>query len=270
MRISYLVLGLMVCLLTTGSNPALAQNTGNVDRPANPASATHAKQEARQAADLDLDQLANMEVKVTSASKKEENLSDAPAAIYVITGEDIRRGGFTTLPEALRMVPGLYVAQTNSHAWQISTRGFNGINNNKMLLLVDGRSAYTPSYGGVYWDMQDVPLDNIERIEVIRGPGGTLWGANAVNGVINVITKSSDRTMGIMMSSSIDTDTGYTTTLQYGGQIGSSVTYRAYGKASYWETPGISFGIDPTQQLWPAAGRDARGLVDLPKGHSHR
>ncbi len=242
MKILSRILGPIVCLVAMGSNPALAQNTGNTDSSTNPPTDARATQEARQAADLDLDQLANMDVKVTSASKKEESLSGAPAAIYVLTGEDIRRGGFTTLPEALRMVPGLYVAQTNSHAWQISTRGFNGINNNKMLLLVDGRSAYTPDFGGVYWDMQDIPLEDIDRIEVIRGPGGTLWGANAVNGVINVITKSSDRTLGMMISSSLDMDTGYTTTLQYGGQIGTGVTYRAYGKASYWLPPASPSG----------------------------
>ena len=139
---------------------------------------------AQQAADLtqlSVDDLAK--IQVTSASKKAESLSEAPAAIYVLTNEAIRDGGFTTLPEALRTVPGLYVVQTNSHSWQVSTRGFSGIDNRKMLVLVDGRSVYSAAFGGVFWDLEDVPLENIDRIEVIRGPGGALWGANAVNGV---------------------------------------------------------------------------------------
>jgi iron complex outermembrane recepter protein len=125
---------------------------------------------------LSLDDLAN--VQVTSASRKSENLSQAPAAIYVLTSQAIREGGFMSLPDALRTVPGLYVAQTDAHTWQISARGFSDLNNNKMLVLVDGRSVYTPLYGGVYWDALDIPLENIDRVEVIRGPGGTLWGAN--------------------------------------------------------------------------------------------
>jgi len=121
-------------------------------------------------------------------TRKSEALFEAPAAIFVLTSEDIRRGGFTTLPEALRMVPGLYVAQITPHDWNISARGFTDVANDKMLVLVDGRSAYTPLHGGVNWDTIDLPLEDIDRIEVIRGPGGTLWGANAVNGVINIVT----------------------------------------------------------------------------------
>ncbi len=190
---------------------------------------------AQQAADLtqlSVDDLAK--IQVTSASKKAESLSEAPAAIYVLTGDAIREGGFTTLPEALRTVPGLYVVQTNSHSWQVSTRGFSGIDNRKMLVLVDGRSVYSPNFGGVFWDLEDIPLENIDRIEVIRGPGGTLWGANAVNGVINIVTKSADRTQGVTVSTSVDADTGYTGFVQYGGGVGNSLNYRIYGKASYW------------------------------------
>ncbi len=182
---------------------------------------------------LNIDDLAN--IQVTSASKKQENLAGAPAAIYVLTGDAIREGGFTTLPEALRMVPGLYVVQTNSHSWQISTRGFSGIDNRKMLVLVDGRSVYSPAFGGVFWDLQDIPLEDIDRVEVIRGPGGTLWGANAVNGVINVVTKAADRSQGITVSTSVDNRIGYSSLIQYGGRIGNSFHYRVYGKASYWE-----------------------------------
>ena len=144
-----------------------------------------------------------MNTKVTSASKQAESLSGAPAAIFVLTGEDIRRGGFATLPDALRMVPGLYVAQTNAHLWQVSARGFSDLDNNKMLVLVDGRSVYSPELGTVYWDTLDIPLENIERVEIIRGPGGALWGANAVNGVINTCHQErSSETQGMMVSTS--------------------------------------------------------------------
>lgn len=230
MRIPTITLGLMACLLSGVPKGVVAQNGPVPQR-----EGYTADQEAKQAADLDLEQLANVDVKVTSASKKSESLFQAPAAIHVLTGEDIRRGGFATLPEALRMVPGLYVAQSNSHAWQISARGFSGVSNNKMLVLIDGRSVYTPAFGGVYWDMQDVPLENVERIEVIGGPGGALWGANAVNGVINVVTKHTNQTRGAMVSTSYNSDIGYTSTVQFGGQATPALSYRLYGRASYWE-----------------------------------
>jgi iron complex outermembrane receptor protein len=197
-------------------------------------------QDATDLTQLSVDDLSK--VQVTSASKKTESLSEAPAAIFVLTQEMIRQAGITTLPEALRMVPGLYVTQTNSHAWQISTRGFSGINNRKMLVLVDGRSVYSPAFGGVFWDLEDIPLENIERIEVIRGPGGTLWGANAVNGVINIVTRSADRSAGITVSTSADLYTGYTSFIQYGGAMGDHLNYRVYGKASYWEPLDLSSG----------------------------
>ena len=203
--------------------------------------------------ELTLNDLAN--IQVTSVSRKSENLSQAAAAIYVLTGDAIREGGFTSLPDALRTVPGLYVAQTDDHIWQISARGFSDLNNNKMLVLVDGRSVYTPLYGGVYWDALDIPLENIERVEVIRGPGGTLWGANAVNGVINIVTKSAAEAQGAMVSASIDKDQGYTTTVRYGGGIGSVANYYAFGRTAYWQpfqAPGG--GSLPNRLLLPQAG----------------
>jgi iron complex outermembrane receptor protein len=204
-------------------------------------------------ADLSMEDLSN--IQVTSASKKPEKLSEAPAAIYVLTGEDMRRSGFTNLPDALRVVPGLYVAQTNSHTWQISTRGFSDLNNNKMLVLVDGRSMYTPEFGSVFWDVLDLPLEDIDRVEIIRGPGGTLWGANAVNGVINIVTKNANETQGTMVSSSADPEEGYTTTVQYGGRIGSSLSYRIYGRASYGEPLHAPTGGDlPDHIGMPQAG----------------
>jgi len=202
-----------------------------------------AAQEARQAAGLDLEQLANMSMNVTSVTRKSEALFEAPAAIFVLTSEDIRRGGFTTLPEALRMVPGLYVAQITPHDWNISARGFTDVANDKMLVLVDGRSAYTPLHGGVNWDTIDLPLEDIDRIEVIRGPGGTLWGANAVNGVINIVTKSSKETQGTTVSTTADVQEGYTNLTQYGGRAGDTFTYRAFGKSSYFEPLTSASGI---------------------------
>src|SRR5438094_276863 len=170
---------------------------------------------------LSLEELMSINVEVVSATKNSETLSQAPAAIFVLTAEDIRRGGFSSVPEALRMVPGLYVAKVNERWWTISARGFSDYLNNKMLVLVDGRSVYTPQFGGVYWDLQDLPLEDIERIEVIRGPGGTLWGANAINGVINIITKHSRDTQGVSVGTSVGIDEGYVASLRYGGHVGN-------------------------------------------------
>src|SRR5579862_2941665 len=169
--------------------------------------------------ELTLEELMSIKVEVVSASKKTEVLSQAPAAIFVLTAEDIRRGGFSSIPEALRMVPGLYVAKVNQRWWTISARGFSDYLNNKMLVLVDGRSVYTPQFGGVYWDIQDLPLEDVERIEVIRGPGGTLWGDNAVNGVINITTKHSRDTQGVSVVTSAGINEGYVASLRYGGKF---------------------------------------------------
>src|ERR1700733_12351638 len=149
-----------------------------------------------------LEELAN--IQVTSVSKKDQALSKAGAAVFVITQEDIRRSGMLNIPDLLRMVPGVDVARLDSNAWAISIRGFNDRYSNKVLVLIDGRSVYSENFSGVFWDQQNVPLEDIDRIEVIRGPGGTVWGANAVNGVINIITKSSRDTRGGL----ITTETG--------------------------------------------------------------
>src|SRR5271170_1627044 len=145
---------------------------------------------------LSLEQLSNIEV--TSVSKHAEPLQNAAASIYVISADDIRRSGATTLPEALRLAPNLEVARVNASQYAISARGFNNAIGNKLLVLVDGRTVYTPLFSGVFWDAQDVMLEDIDRIEVISGPGATLWGANAVNGVINIITKPSNGTQGAL------------------------------------------------------------------------
>lgn len=144
--------------------------------------------------DRSLEDLMNIEV--TSASKKEQKLSQVAAAVFVITQEDIRHSCATKIPDLLRMVPGLDVAQINANTWAISAPGFNLQFANKLLVLIDGRAVYSPLFGGVNWDVQDVTLEDIDQIEVIRGPGGALWGANAVNGIINIITKKAAATHG--------------------------------------------------------------------------
>src|ERR1700735_4114405 len=158
-----------------------------------------------------------MNVQITSVSKKEQKLSQVAAAVFVISQEDIRRSGATKIPDLLRMVPGLDVAQINANTWAVSARGFNLQFANKLLVLIDGRAVYTPLFGGVNWDTLDVPLEDIDRIEVIRGPGGAVWGANAVNGVINIITKKAAGTRGaLVVAGGGNTDQEFGTA-QYGG-----------------------------------------------------
>src|SRR5271156_1700019 len=188
-----------------------------------------------------LEQLMNIEV--TSVSKKAENISAAPAAIFVITGDDIRRGGFSSIPDALRTVPGLHVAQQSAHVWQVAARGFSSVFNHEMLVLIDGRLVYTPLFGGVWWDVQDPPLEDIDRIEVIRGPGGTLWGDNSVNGVINIIMKKSEDTQGGLVSTSAGVNEGYEPRVRYGGKLGNDATYRIYGTSNDWSPSVNAAGV---------------------------
>jgi len=181
----------------------------------------------RDLADASLEDLMNIEV--TTVSKKEQKLSQAPAAIYVITREDIRRSGMTAIPDLLRMVPGLQVGQMQAGAWGVSARGFNSQNSDKMLVLVDGRSIYSPIDKGVFWDEQDIPLEDIERIEVIRGPGATMWGANAVNGVVNIITKKAKDTQGSLAAASAGAGQ-LGAELRFGGSLGGDGYYRIFSK----------------------------------------
>ena len=171
-----------------------------------------------------------MNIEVTSVSMNPEKLLDAASAIQVVTGEDIRRSGATSLPEALRNASNLEVAQIDSRQWAISSRGFNNLFADKLLVLVDGRSVYTPLYAGVYWDVQDTVLEDVDRIEVISGPGATQWGANAMNGVINVTTKSAKDTQGALVVGGTGTDLSQSETLRYGGEIAPKVYYRVYAK----------------------------------------
>ena len=170
-----------------------------------------------------------MNIQVTSVSKNMENLEQTASAIQVITQADIRNSGAKTLPEALRLASNLQVAQVNSSQWAISARGFNNVLANKLLVLIDGRAVYTPMYAGVFWDVQNVLLEDVDRIEVISGPGGTLWGANAVNGVINVITKNSKYTKGLFAEAGAGSNFLGFASLRYGGQLNNKITYRVFG-----------------------------------------
>lgn len=194
--------------------------------------ATAAEPPIRQVSDLkklSLDELFNQQI--VSVSKQPERLAGAASAIQVITQEDIRRSGATSLPEALRLAPNLTVAQVDARQWAISARGFNNTTANKLLVLMDGRAIYTPLFSGVFWDAQDTMLEDIERIEVVSGPGGTLWGANAVNGVINIITKSAKDTQGTLVSGGGGAELNGFGAVRYGGTLGSNVFYRVYGKS---------------------------------------
>jgi iron complex outermembrane receptor protein len=209
-------LGGSTLLILTLAHPCWAQA---------PAPAEHSEEDLTQ---VSIENLMNIDV--TSVSKKEQKLSQVAAAIFVITQEEIQRSGATNIPDLLRVVPGLDVAQINASAWAISARGFNLQFADKLLVLIDGRAVYTPLFGGVYWDSQDVPLEDIERIEVIRGPGGTVWGANAVNGVINIITKNAADTQGGLIAGAGGTQVQGLGTVQYGGKIKQDTSYRVFVK----------------------------------------
>lgn len=181
-------------------------------------------------AELSIEELAS--IQVTSVSKKPERLADAAASVYVITADDIRRSGAASLPDILRLAPNLLVGQFSASSYAIGARGLNGSNNsvpNKLLVLIDGRSVYSPLFSGVFWDAQDVLIEDIERIEVISGPGGTLWGVNAVNGVINITTRAAQDTQGSLLAlagGTSGTDAGF----RYGAPGAAGGSWRVYGK----------------------------------------
>ncbi len=162
------------------------------------AAGASAQQSKPDLGELSIEQL--MQIKVVSAGKKEQALVDTTAAVYVITQEEIRRSGVTSVPEALRLAPGVEVGRISANAWAISIRGFNYRYADKVLVLVDGRTVYSPIFSGVFWELNDLLLEDIDRIEVIRGPGGTMWGANAMNGVINIISKRAQETQGGLLT----------------------------------------------------------------------
>jgi iron complex outermembrane receptor protein len=177
---------------------------------------------------LSVEQL--MDLQVTSVARHPEKLLDSASAVQVITQEDIRRSGATSIAEVLRLADNLQVAQKNSHDWAISARGFNTALANKLLVMIDGRTVYTPLFSGVFWDIQDYPLEDIDRIEVISGPGGTLWGANAVNGVINIITKSAKDTQGLIAEGGGGSELEALGDARYGDSLSPGTYFRVYGK----------------------------------------
>lgn len=176
-----------------------------------------------------------MAIRVTSAGRKSQKPEDVAAAVYVITRQDIRRSGLNTLPEILRLAPGVQVARVNGNKWAVSIRGFNDLYSNKLLVLVDGRSVYSRTFSGVFWDTQDLMLADIDRIEIIRGPGGTSWGANAVNGVINIITRSASDTRGLAVDASVGSLTRERAGIRYGGEAGEAA-YRVYAQWSGFDS----------------------------------
>lgn len=199
---------------------------------------------------LTLEQLVN--VQVTSVSKRPENLSRASAAITVISQEDIQRSGARTIAETLRLAPGLDVARVDSHTWAVSARGFNDTFANKLLVLMDGRSVYTPLFSGVYWDVQDTMMSDIDRIEVIRGPGASLWGANAVNGVINIITKSAKDTVGgLAVAGGGNEELGFGA-VRYGGKLSDNAWYRFFTKYDARDSSALPNG-DLADDRWQMA-----------------
>jgi iron complex outermembrane recepter protein len=246
----------LACLLFGG--PPARGDTG----------ASAVEQTGKDLTEMSLEQLMN--IRVTSVSKREESLFEAPAAVYVLTAEDLRRSGARSIPEALRLVPGLQVAQSDANKWDISARGFAQHFANKMLVLINGRSVYSPLFQGVFWEVQDLPMQDIERIEVIRGPGATLWGSNAVNGVINIITKRAADTQGTYLKLGAgDEERGFVDA-RYGGRLGSKVFYRMFGKAflrdSFVDQKGMDAG-DSWHSLrgglrldWDVSERDQFGF----------
>jgi iron complex outermembrane recepter protein len=207
--------------------------------------------------DLSLEELLSLDLKVVSASKRAEELSGASAAIYVITGEEIRRIGAMSVPEALRIVPGMHVARADGSSWAVATRSFSGRFNTRMLALVDGRTIYSPLFGGMFWERQDTMLTDVDRIEVIRGPGGTLWGVNAVNGVINITTKSAADTQGLLATGGGGTEERAFGSVRYGGTLGS-LAYRVWTHHHERGDMALANG-DPANDKWS----DTRGGVRM-------
>ena len=200
---------------------------------------------------LDLEDL--MEIEITSVSKKAQSIGDAASAIYVLTGQEIKSAGVTTIPDALRLVPGISVGRINADKWAIGVRGGQQLFSNELLVLIDGRSVYWSLYSGVLWVLQDMVLDDIDRIEVIRGPGASVWGANAVNGVINIITKKPSETLGSHVASAIGTNGDGFLEIRQGGSVGEKIDYRAFAKARRFDERPSANGLRSNDEL-----RDAR------------
>lgn len=210
-------------LIATGALLLLAEHAVSAQQPAAPP-----PQQPRDLTQLSLDELANLEV--TSVARRAEPLSETPAAIHVITRDDIVYSGATSLAETLRLAPGVQLAQVDSNKWAVGIRGFTSRLARAQLVLIDGRSVYNPLFAGTYWEAQDALLEDVERVEVVRGPGGTLWGSNAVNGVVNVITRSAQQTQGGFATVGAGNEERGFASARYGGPLGDNGAYRVYGK----------------------------------------
>lgn len=209
--------------------------------------------------ELSLEDLTNLEI--VSVSKRPESMNDAAAAVYVITPDVIRRSGATCIPEVLRLVPGMQVAQIDANKWAVTARGFNGVFANKLLVLVDGRTAYDAVFSGVFWDAIGVALADVERIEVIRGPGSTMWGANAMNGVINIITRNAADVQGLRVEAGVGTEQQILGSLRYGGRLGSAA-YRVTGEYLERDDSVDSAG-EPAGDGWDLASVTSRADWDF-------
>jgi iron complex outermembrane receptor protein len=227
-RIVWLASSVVLAFFLTTAPAGFAQealhspDTGSPEPPAEPPSGTSPSELKK----LSLEELVDLQI--TSASRRPERLSETAAAVDVITAEDIERAGVTNIPDALRLGTEMDVAQVDGHTWAISARGFNGTISNKMQVLMDGRSLYTPLFSGVFWDVQQTFLPDLQQIEIIRGPGATLWGANAVNGVINIRTKSADETQGFLLYAGGGFEQPGFGGIRYGGKAGDDTYYRVY------------------------------------------
>ncbi len=220
-----------------------------------------AKQDLEQ---MDIETLMQLEVVVSSPAKRQQPLADVASAIFVIDEEDIKSSGATSVPELLRMVPGLHVARINTQTWAVSARGFNDRFANKLLVLVDGRTIYSPLFSGVEWDERDVMLEDLERIEVIRGPGGTLWGSNAVNGVINITTKQAKDTQGGLLTAAAGNQEQVFGSGRYGGQLGDDAFYRLYIKGFSRDALEDGNGFNPSDDWEQTQGG---GRLDWQSGN---
>ncbi|MFK7829527.1 MAG: TonB-dependent receptor plug domain-containing protein [Congregibacter sp.] len=212
--------------------------------------------------ELSLGELLNLQV--TSVSKKSQPVSQAAAAVFVITAEDIRRSGATAIPEILRMAPGIEVAQVDANKWAVSARGFQNRFANKLLVLMDGRTLYSPLFSGVFWDAQDTLIEDIERIEVIRGPGATLWGSNAVNGVINIITRDSRRSSGTLLSVGAGNQEPGKVSVRHGGALGDAGHYRIYAKHFSRDGNTVESSGLPAADDWHQTRIGFRADIQLP------
>ena len=235
---------LAAVLVTATPSPHSAQDPG----------ATAGEDGGLDLGELSLEELLDLEI--TVASRHKEKLRDAPAAVYVLTGDEIRRSGHTSVQEALRMVPGFHVAQWKTFGWDVTSRGFTGslsaLNEsfaNQLLLIVDGVSYYSPVLAGIWWPLVDVPLADVERIEIIRGPAGTLWGTNAVNGVVHVITKSSKDTQGSLVAGRVD-EWEWSGDYRYGGRLGENGTFRTWASYSSYDPLPASTGRRFEENWW--------------------